>query len=97
MAPTSRTSLDRSSGLPALAALEVGGDVDHGRADLVPDLADLEVEVVAPGVDQLHPAADLGQQLDAVPLLELADGTLEDGIGHLRQVGKRLVAVDAPL
>src|SRR5215207_3004225 len=86
-----------SSALQGLPTLEVGGDGVDRRPDLVADLAHLEVELVLVRVDQLHAAADLGQQLDAVPLLELADGALQDHIGHLRQVRQRLVAMDASL
>src|SRR6187551_3504936 len=43
--------------------LDIGGDRGHRRPDLVADLADLEVEVVLAGVDQLHAASDLRQEL----------------------------------
>src|SRR5438093_2547117 len=79
------------------AALHVGGDRLHRRAQLIADRAHLEVESIGLAPDQLHAATHLGEQLQLVALLQLANGRLQDGERHLGQVAERLVAMDPPL
>src|SRR5438105_6032978 len=86
-----------SARLEASATFLVGGDGAHRRPQLVADLPDGQAELLTILGDELHAAPHLGEQLQAVPLLELAHGGLQDDEGHLRQVGERLVAVDATL
>src|SRR6266566_4252886 len=86
-----------SARLEASATFLVGGNGAHRRPQLVADLPDRQAELLTVLSDELHAAPHLGEQLQAVALLELAHGGLQDDEGHLRQVGERLVAVDAPL
>src|SRR5437016_2285654 len=86
-----------SARLAASATFLVGGNGAHRRPQLVADLPDRQAELLTVLSDELHAAPHLGEQLQAVALLELAHGGLQDDEGHLRQVGERLVAVDAPL
>ena len=97
---TSRERSGRSAHAQPLQARRrstVGGDGADRWAQRVADLPDLQAESVLLLRDDLHAAPDLGEQLDPVPLLELADRAGEDDVRHLRQVAERLVAVDPPL